>query len=485
MRQILKDIKAPDPTLIITGDFNFPFVKWERNINGGCNWVEKKDVGAPREVKLQFDILNRIMDNFGLVQMIEEPTREKNTLDLVYTNESSLFSDIEVSKSSMSDHNFIELNTNMKTHINSTIKSKCNSSENSLYNLNFTSDRIEWENIKKDLEYIDWKDLFKEKACDVCLKLFIGKIIELCNKYIPTRKGNNTHSKIPKYRKRLFNKIKMLRRSKRKANNRRKEIIDQKIMEIEKTILENKRDERYLREKKIIENIKEKPKMFYGLIKSNEKRINKIGPFRIDGEYITENNNICKTMMNQYNGRFSKKDKPNKDIDEKFENIKDDDISDIDFNEKDIERAIGVMNKSSAAGPDGIPAILFIETKLQISVPLTIILRKSIDEGNIPDMLKLAYITPIHKGGSKLKPENYRPVSLTSQVMKIFERVVKARIMGHLENNKMINPGQHGFVRGRSTQTQLLDHLCRVYEALIVDARLDTVSRFRESVRQS
>ena len=133
------------------------------------------------------------------------------------------------------------------------------------------------------------------------------------------------------------------------------------------------------------------------------------------------------------------------------------------------------MNKSSAAGPDGIPAILFIETKLQISVPLTIILRKSIDEGNIPDMLKLAYITPIHKRGSKLKPENYRPVSLTSHVINIFERVVKARIMGHLENNKMINPGQHGFVRGRSTQTQLLDHFCRVYEALIEEARLDTV----------
>ena len=60
-------------------------------------------------------------------------------------------------------------------------------------------------------------------------------------------------------------------------------------------------------------------------------------------------------------------------------------------------------------------------------------MRRSIDEGKIPDVLKLAYVTPIHKGGSKLKPENYRPVSLTSHIMKIFERVVKVRLLDHLK----------------------------------------------------
>ena len=102
-------------------------------------------------------------------------------------------------------------------------------------------------------------------------------------------------------------------------------------------------------------------------------------------------------------------------------------------------------------------------------------MRRSLDQGKIPDVLKLAYVTPIHKGGSKLKPENYRPVSLTSHIMKIFERVVKVRLLDHLTKHNLINPGQHGFVPGRSTQTQLLDHFCRVYEALEEGARLDTV----------
>ena len=107
-------------------------------------------------------------------------------------------------------------------------------------------------------------------------------------------------------------------------------------------------------------------------------------------------------------------------------------------------------------------------------MPLQIIMRKSIDEGVIPSILKLAHVAPIHKGGSRLKPENYRPVSLTSHIMKIFERIVKERLMEHLKKNNLINPGQHGFVPGRSTETQLLDHFCRIYEAL-EDARIDTV----------
>ena len=40
-------------------------------------------------------------------------------------------------------------------------------------------------------------------------------------------------------------------------------------------------------------------------------------------------------------------------------------------------------------------------------------------------MFKMAYVTPIHKGGSRQKPEQYRLVSLTSHIMKIFERVIK------------------------------------------------------------
>ena len=74
------------------------------------------------------------------------------------------------------------------------------------------------------------------------------------------------------------------------------------------------------------------------------------------------------------------------------------DISDIEISKEDISKAIGKLKKNSAAGPDGVPAIFLINTKEYIKLPLKIMLRKSIDEGKIPDVFKLAYVTPVHKG---------------------------------------------------------------------------------------
>ena len=87
----------------------------------------------------------------------------------------------------------------------------------------------------------------------------------------------------------------------------------------------------------------------------------------------------------------------------------------------------------------------------------------------------MAYVTPIYKGGSKQKPENYRPVSLTSYIMKVFERVIRKAIMKFLIDKQLFNDGHHGFVKGRSTQSQLLAHYNDIYEAIMEGKRMDTV----------
>ena len=141
----------------------------------------------------------------------------------------------------------------------------------------------------------------------------------------------------------------------------------------------------------------------------------------------------------------------------------------------DIQKAISEMNENSSAGPDDIPALFLIKTKETISTPLRLLLRMSLDEGVIPEIYKLANITPIHKGGVKTKPEQYRPVSLTSHIMKVFERVMKNHILLHLTSNNLINEHQHGFDPGRSTQSQLLVHFKDIYEALEEGVRVDSV----------
>ena len=68
-----------------------------------------------------------------------------------------------------------------------------------------------------------------------------------------------------------------------------------------------------------------------------------------------------------------------------------------------------------------------------------------------------ANVTPIHKKGDRTSPSNYRPVSLTSQVCKILESIVRKQILGHLAENNILRDEQHGFRERRSCLTNLLE----------------------------
>ena len=63
--------------------------------------------------------------------------------------------------------------------------------------------------------------------------------------------------------------------------------------------------------------------------------------------------------------------------------------------------------------------------------------------------------------------EQYRMVSLTSHIRKIFERVIKKELIKHLTENEMFNKGQHAFVPGRSMQMQLLSHFNDIFDTII------------------
>ena len=62
-------------------------------------------------------------------------------------------------------------------------------------------------------------------------------------------------------------------------------------------------------------------------------------------------------------------------------------------------------------------------------------------------------MTPIYKKVWKEGPGNYRPVSLTSVPGKVMELFILSAILWHVQNNQVIRPRQHGFMKGRSCLT--------------------------------
>ena len=140
-----------------------------------------------------------------------------------------------------------------------------------------------------------------------------------------------------------------------------------------------------------------------------------------------------------------------------------------------MQKAIDAIPTFAAPGPDKLPAQILKECKEQLSYPLYKIWRKSLDTGEIPKKLKSQGIIPIYKKGSKSIPANYRPVSLTSHLIKLFERVLRVHIVNYIEDNDILTDQQHGFRMHRSCLTQLLIHIDNILEIVGRGGNVDVI----------
>ena len=122
----------------------------------------------------------------------------------------------------------------------------------------------------------------------------------------------------------------------------------------------------------------------------------------------------------------------------------------------EIESIIKEMNTSKCIGPYSIPTSILKTFSSILCEPLTTIINTSLEEGIFPDLLKIANVCPIFKKKDRTKCENYRPISLLSNLSKIFERVMHNRTADFLEKHDAIYKLQFGFRKQYSTNHDLL-----------------------------
>lgn len=175
----------------------------------------------------------------------------------------------------------------------------------------------------------------------------------------------------------------------------------------------------------------------------------------IDNEgKLTETENETATALNEYyHSVFTYDDGVNTPA---FEEQTQDRLPDVTIMTETVEEVLLSLNVNKAAGPDGIESRMLKECAEEMAPKLQQIFRKSLDESVVPRQWKEAHIVPIHKGGSKAVMANFRPVALTSSICKVLEKIICATMIGFLTNNHLISPQQHGFVRGRSCQTNMM-----------------------------
>ena len=220
-----------------------------------------------------------------------------------------------------------------------------------------------------------------------------------------------------------------------------------------------------------------------GYVRSKMKTKSNIGQFELpDGSYTNDNQEKAE-ILNSYFASVFAVEGPEA-LPEFEDRIFAEPLIDIDINETNIAKAIDKLKASKSQGPDQIHPKLIKECKDPLIKPLQIIFKKSMENSQLPSIWKQGNVTAIFKSGSKTKPENYKPISLTSVPGKLLERLIRDILVKHMEENNLFSKAQHGFMTGRSCSTQLLELMEELTETLDSNGDVDIIYLdFKKSLR--
>lgn len=137
----------------------------------------------------------------------------------------------------------------------------------------------------------------------------------------------------------------------------------------------------------------------------------------------------------------------------------------LDILESDVVTAINKMKPSNSTGHDGVSANDFKAIIESVSPLLAYLFNVSLWTSKFPSAFKHAVVVPVCKGGDSEKLDNYRPISLLPIASKLFESIIKTRIVNFLDKTKFFSSRQFGFRHGLSTEDALLDFCSKLYEA--------------------
>ena len=420
--------------LIIVGDFNYPHISWPI-------------ISIPDNNNSSTHFMNFVM-NSNLEQLIEEHTRFRGndqpaTLDLIFTNADQLVTKpVTSSPIGLSDHAVINFQVQFFHNMS-------NNNTSAYMNYTYTN----FTAVKNDLSGVDWNDrLLPSRDTDDMWIKFQNVVTNTINQNSRQKKVRINNKKpwidanimsLVKHKKNLWKKFKQSKTTPdfdihRRFSNSVRSAIREAKSNYEESIAQSNN-----------------PKKLYKYIRSTLTSKVSIPLLRKkNGEICNNNLESAEVLADFFKQVYTKEpdhNMPNLDTPRTIASL-----NWVDLSKEKIQECLKNLKSHIAPGPDGMSSDLLKQCSNELATPLLIIFQSSAINHDLPKLWKTATITAIFKNGDKLDPSNYRPISLTSIPSKIMESLIADKIFEHLSAEKVIPREQHGFVRGRSTVTNLL-----------------------------
>ena len=429
---------------IIIGDFNFPELNWP---------------DSSTSCQLHEDFINFIVGDLGHSQLISEPTHKSgNILDLLFTNIPNQIKDIHVmdkDKFCRSDHFGIEFCVDIAFKYKPIPKRK-------IFNYN----KADYQSLNNDIRSVNWDHVFSCNDPCIAWDRFKKILADFCNKRIPKRTIRSQFQP-PWY----DTECDQIRRKKEKLRLKAKgsglEKDYERFREIRKKLKNTMNAKMRLN---FIDDSDSSliSKKFWNYQKSKSKSIRIPETVRYGDRFRSNSKDQAELFNEYFSHQFSGQSKYDLDFD-----CSGNSFIELYFEIDEVYQILKELNPSKAAGPDGIHGNVLKNCARSLAYPLSILFNLSYVTGCIPPDWKLASVVPVFKKGDKKSVENYRPISLTSLVMKVFERSIKKVLLNSCKN--LLDTRQHGFLNDRSCDTQMIPFIQDLTLSLNDKCRTDII----------
>ena len=432
----------------VLGDFNLPNLDMQ--------------TGIPLSPTFDAIYYYEIFQEFSLSHKINFPTHHLgNRLDLIVSSEPETITDVYPEEDVFSSDHFI---------INFTLTYPCKVKQSSRSVFNFK--KANWQGLKEELRQSDLNGIINSNVHNISLacQLWTNKILEIVDKYIPKIRLKNRASPpwIDSEVLLLSKKKEHLRKRAHRTNSPEHWSSYRRLRNNLKTLL-NVKYNQYIRD--TFDDVSVNPKRFWGLVRSRCK--NKSIPNEVCYNNITESS--PKGKANLFNAFFSSNflSGISDDVLPNITTFINPRLTNLHVDVVDVRLLLSTLNPNKACGPDNLPAIILKECAAEISPSLTYLYNLSLSTGIVPDLWKIANVSPVYKKGDKQSCANYRPISLLCITSKILERATLNKIYSHV--SPFITDSQHGFLPGRSTVTQLTAVLHKINNFLDAGTQTDMI----------
>ena len=457
--------------MCFTGDFNFPGIDWES---------QTIQPGESLEDQASANLLLNFMSTNLLCQYINVPTRKNNILDLFITSDDRLVTNVSSDPTNLSDHNIVDIMLSFNPlSVEQHQFHKSQFEPDSFRSLDFQ--KADFDKIRSKLENVEWHELRELCSFEEFPILFTYTLFQICQSCTPlkdVRAGRpRALNALSRRKRKLKARCSALESRVTSPPEHLKSVRDKLALvcyDMKEVINRNYEQ----KELAAVKRIKSNPKFFYSYAKSKSQVKSSINMLlNKSDEIVTNKKGLTDILQDQFTSVYSDPNSPEirsaefpqPTIGKQFEDY------DIDITDDDIISAIKDIKVESSPGPDGIPAILLKNCASELCDPIIRIWKESYSSGIVPQFYKQSFVTPLYKKGDRAKAINYRPISLTSHIIKLYERIIRRKVVAYLEENDILCHKQHGFRSGRSCLTQMLGHFDEIMHGLSKNNDTDSI----------